>query len=165
MTEIQEVLIFQLLMLITVANGTPVAAKLILGDRAAAPLDGGLMLSDGHPLFGPSKTVRGVMLAVIATALSSVVLGLGWKVGILVGSVAMAGDLVSSFTKRRLGRASSSQAIGLDQLPESVLPLLACRLLLALSWLDIIVTAALFCAGKIVLSRLLFKVRLRDRPY
>jgi hypothetical protein len=92
-------------------------------------------------------------------------LGLGWKVGALVSTAAMAGDLLSSFIKRRLGLASSSQAVGLDQVPESVLPLLACRLLLPLSWLDIFVTAALFFVGEIVLSRLLFRLHVRDRPY
>jgi hypothetical protein len=34
-----------------------------------------------------------------------------------------------------------------------------------LSWLDIVVTAALFFVGEIVLSRLLFRLHLRDRPY
>ncbi len=165
MADLHEVLIFQLLMLLAAANGTPVAAKLILGEMFASPLDGGLILADGRPLFGPSKTIRGIVLAILATAISAALLGLGWKVGVLVGAAAMAGDLLSSFVKRRLGRAPSSQAIGLDQIPESVLPLLACRLLLPLSWLDILVVAAVFFAGEIVLSRILFRLNLRDRPY
>src|SRR4029078_10611144 len=121
--------IFQLLMLLAVANGTPVAVKLILSDGFAAPLDGGLTLADGRPLFGPSKTVRGVVLAILAPTISAALLGLGWKVGALFGSTAMAGDLLSSFVKRRLGLATSSQAVGLDQVPESALPLTRCRLL------------------------------------
>jgi hypothetical protein len=158
-------LILQLLILLAVANGTPVAAKLILGGAFASPLDGGLMLADGRPLFGPSKTVRGIVLAILATTISAMLLGLGWTIGALVGTTAMAGDLLSSFVKRRLGLAPSSQAIGLDQIPESVLPLLACLMLLPLSWLDMVVTAVVFFVGEIVLSRILFRLRLRDRPY
>ena len=160
-----EVLIFQTLMLIAVANGTPVAAKLILGDRFAYPLDGGIVLADGHPLFGHSKTVRGVVLGVLATILASVLLGLDWKVGALVGVVALASDLLSSFIKRRLGLKPHSMALGLDQIPESLFPLLAARLILPLSALDILIAVILFFAGELVLSRILFRLHLRDRPY
>jgi hypothetical protein len=77
----------------------------------------------------------------------------------------MAGDLLSSFCKRRLGRAPSSRATGLDQIPESLLPLLACPQALALTVADILVGCGLFFAGELLLSRLLFKLRLRERPY
>jgi CDP-2,3-bis-(O-geranylgeranyl)-sn-glycerol synthase len=160
-----EVLVFQLLMLLAVANGTPVAAKRVLGDRLSYALDGGALLPDGQPLFGHSKTVRGVLLAVLATTLASLLLGLGWEVGALVGVTAMAGDLFSSFVKRRLGLPPSSMALGLDQIPESLFPLLACRVLLPLNFLDIAIAVLLFCAGSLVLSRILFKFNLRDRPY
>jgi CDP-2,3-bis-(O-geranylgeranyl)-sn-glycerol synthase len=43
--------------------------------------------------------------------------------------------------------------------------LLACRLLLPLTMLDIGVAAALFFVGELVLSRILFRLHLRDRPY
>jgi hypothetical protein len=56
-------------------------------------------------------------------------------------------------------------ALGLDQVPESLFPLLACRLLLLLTWLDIGVAVILFVAGELVLSRILFKLHIRDRPY
>jgi len=92
-------------------------------------------------------------------------LGLGWAVGALVGTVAIASDLLSSFVKRRLGLAPSSQAIGLDQIPESLFPLLAARLLLPLGALDIAVATMLFFAGELLLSRLLYKWHVRDRPY
>jgi CDP-diglyceride synthetase len=158
-------LILQLLVLLTVANGTPVAAKKILGDRWAYPLDGGMVLADGRPLFGPSKTIRGIVLAVLATSGVAALTGLGWNVGALVGGVAIAGDLLSSFLKRRLGMPSSSMALGLDQIPESLFPLLACRLLLPLSIADIAIAALAFVAGELILSPLLHKLNLRDRPY
>jgi hypothetical protein len=158
-------LIVQLLVLLAVANGTPVAAKKLLGDTFARPLDGGARFADGRPLFGPSKTIRGIVLAVPATSGAAVLIGLDWKVGALLGSVAMAGDLFASLLKRRMGMPSSSMALGLDQIPESLFPLLACRWLLPLTLLDIGVVTIGFFVAELVLSRILFKLRLRDRPY
>lgn len=157
--------IAELLILLALANGAPVIAKKIFRDHLSAPLDGGALFFDGRPVFGPSKTVRGVILALGATALGATLLGLGWQTGILVAALAMAGDLLSSFIKRRLGRPASSRAIGLDQIPESLLPLLACRGLLLLSWADVLAVAALFLVGELLLSRLLYKAHIRDQPY
>jgi CDP-2,3-bis-(O-geranylgeranyl)-sn-glycerol synthase len=91
--------------------------------------------------------------------------GLGWGIGFGLGSTAMAGDLCSSFLKRRLGLPPHARASGLDQLPESLLPLLVFRDPLALTLADIAVIAGLFLVGEMFLSRLLFKIHLRDRPY
>jgi CDP-2,3-bis-(O-geranylgeranyl)-sn-glycerol synthase len=77
----------------------------------------------------------------------------------------MLGDLVSSFIKRRLGMPASSRATGLDQIPESLLPALACSPMLGLSFVDICVVVAAFFIGEIVLSLMLFKWHLRDRPF
>ena len=161
----QAVLIFQLLVLLAVANGTPVAAKLALGKTFARPLDGGALFVDGRPLFGPSKTIRGIVTSVLATSGAAALIGLGWQVGALIGTVAMVGDLGSSFVKRRMGLAPSSMAIGLDQIPESLFPLLACRLALPLTMLDIGVATIVFFVGELVLSPILFRLHLRDRPY
>ena len=133
----QVFVILQLLILLMLANGTPVIAKKLLGDRYSYPLDGNLTFAGGRPLFGRSKTIRGVVLAVLVTTAGAPLIGLDWKTGLLVGSVAMAGDLVSSFSKRRLNLPPSSRASGLDQVPESLFPLLACRNLLSLAAADI----------------------------
>jgi CDP-2,3-bis-(O-geranylgeranyl)-sn-glycerol synthase len=77
----------------------------------------------------------------------------------------MAGDLLSSFIKRRLGMPPSSKALGLDQIPEALFPLIVYRTWLSLTLVDITVIVALFFAGEIALSRLLFAWGLRDRPY
>lgn len=92
-------------------------------------------------------------------------MGLGSRVGVLIATFAMAGDLFSSFVKRRLDLASSSMAIGLDHIPESLFPLLASRLLLPLSILDVVAGATIFVAGALTLSPLLFKLNLRDEPH
>ncbi len=157
--------IAQSLYLLMLANGTPLVAKKMFGEHFAAPLDGGIVLGDGRRLFGPSKTVRGIVLAILATAAGARLLALDWRLGALAGGLAMLGDLASSFSKRRLGLEPSSRALGLDQLPESLLPLLACALWLGLGFADVVAAAAIFFVGELALSRLFFALRLRDRPY
>jgi CDP-2,3-bis-(O-geranylgeranyl)-sn-glycerol synthase len=161
----QALLILKLLILLSVANGAPVIAKLLLGDRFAWPLDGNARFVDGRPLLGASKTIRGVVLAVLATSMVAPLLALAPGTGALVGAGAMAGDLLSSFTKRRLDFKPSSRATGLDQIPESLIPALLCRQDMALSATDVAAVVAVFFVGEIVLSRLLFRLRIRDRPY
>jgi hypothetical protein len=82
-----------------------------------------------------------------------------------VALLAMAGDLLSSFLKRRRGLPPSSQALGLDQIPESLLPQFACIDPLGLTIADIVAGVVIFLVGELLLSRLLFKLKLRDRPY
>jgi CDP-2,3-bis-(O-geranylgeranyl)-sn-glycerol synthase len=77
----------------------------------------------------------------------------------------MAGDLGSSFIKRRMGLPSSSRALILDQVPEALLPALVCKSLLVLAIVDVALIVALFTVGEIVLSRLLFKLHVREQPY
>lgn len=161
----RSVVVLQLLFLLMLANGTPVIARKVFGDRYSYPLDGRLSLFDGRRLLGDSKTIRGVVLAMLVTTTGALLLGLGWEAGLLVGSFAMAGDLLSSFFKRRMNLPSSSRASGLDQIPESLLPLLACRDLLSLTAADILVCVVMFLVGEVLLSRLLYAWHLRDRPY
>ena len=77
----------------------------------------------------------------------------------------MSGDLFSSFLKRRLRLTPSSRAIGIDQVPESLFPLLACRRALSLTVSDIAVIVVTFFISEILISRVLYKFGLRDRPY
>jgi CDP-2,3-bis-(O-geranylgeranyl)-sn-glycerol synthase len=165
MAPVHPLLDFQLLALLALANAAPLIGKRILGNRLAYPLDGGSTFRDGRPLFGASKTIRGILLAILATAAAAPLIGLPAATGVLVGASAMAGDLLSSFVKRRLALPSSSKATGLDQVPESLLPLLACAGLLPLSIADIALIVAVFFIGEIVFSRLFYRLGLRDRPY
>lgn len=157
--------IVQLALLLAVANGSPVIVARMLGQRFAWRVDAGVDFRDGRPLLGKSKTLRGVLVSVLSSALAAPLLGFDWQIGIAIGSAAMAGDLFSSFVKRRLNLAPSSRATGLDQIPELLFPLLACRTVLSLSALDIAIGVAIFFAGEIVLSLLLYKIHIRDRPY
>jgi CDP-archaeol synthase len=163
--NIQLLMIVRLAILLAVANGAPVIASRIFDQRFSFPIDGGAEFVDGKPLFGKSKTVRGIVLSILSSAAAAPLLWFDWKIGVAVGSAAMAGDLFSSFVKRRLNFAPSARATGLDQIPESLFPLLACRGALALSVLDVSICVAIFFAGEVVLSLLLYKAHIRDRPY
>jgi len=121
----QYLAVLQLLILLTLANGSPVVAKKIFGNYCSWPLDGNIKFVDGRPLFGTSKTVRGILVSIFITLASAPLLGLTLKLGLVVSTMAMAGDLFSSVLKRRLGLQPSSRAVGLDQIPESLFPLLA----------------------------------------
>jgi CDP-archaeol synthase len=158
-------LIAKLILLLSIANGTPVAVKRALRDRFSQPLDGGLMLFDRRRLFGPSKTLRGALASVVLTTAAAPLLGFEPSVGAVVGCTAIIGDLLSSFVKRRLGFAPSSQAMLLDQIPEALFPVLACSVLLPLSAVDIVVVVASFSVGAILLSPVFHRIGLRDRPF
>ena len=154
-----------LLLLLGIANGAPIITKSLLGQRFATPLDLGLILPDGQPLFGCAKTFRGLVVSVACTALAAETLGLGWRIGAGIAASSMLGDLASSFLKRRLRLPPHAQAFGLDQIPEALLPLLVFRAHLNLNWWEIGVLVAVFIVLEILLSRLLFRLRIRDRPY
>ena len=155
----------QLMLLLGVANGAPLLGHRLLRERFARPLDGGLRFLDGRRLFGASKTLRGVLLALVITPAAAELLGVGGGAGFAIAVFAMLGDLASSFTKRRLGMASSSQAFGLDQVPESLFPLLAVRARFDLGAGDIVLLVMVFVVLELVISRVLYRLRLRDQPY
>jgi hypothetical protein len=155
----------RLLFLLALANGAPVLAKKMFGNRFSRPLDNGARCLDGQPLFGTSKTIRGIIFSVLLTVVGAYLVGLRGKIGAVVGSVAILGDLFSSFLKRRIGLPASSRAIGLDQVPESLFPLLACCRALSLRISDIAVIVISFFICEMLISRVLYKFRLRDRPY
>jgi CDP-diglyceride synthetase len=157
--------ILQILVLLTFANGTPIVAKKIFGSRFALPLDAGFIFLDGRPVFGASKTMRGIVVSILITTAIAPFIGLDLTIGAIVASSAMAGDIFSSFVKRRLNFPPSSQALGLDQVPESLFPMLACRDALSLTIADIALGVGIFFIGELILSRLLFRAHLRDEPY
>ena len=157
--------IAQGLFLVACANIAPVLLKKLIGGRCAWPLDFGATLADGRPLFGKSKTLRGIVVAAAASALAAPLVGVGAGVGALTGLASMAGDLASSFVKRRLGVPPSGEARYLDQIPEAVFGLMAAALALPLGPLDIALGALAFLVGQILGSRLFFALGLRDEPH
>ena len=157
--------ILQALVLLTLANGTPVIVKKIAGRHLAFPLDAGLKFFDGQPLFGSSKTIRGIAASVAVTAILAPLLGVSAAVGAVLAAFAMIGDIFSSFVKRRMRFPPSSRAIGLDQIPESLVPLLVCQNALLLTFSEIAICVGIFLVGELVVSRLLYHLHVRDQPY
>jgi hypothetical protein len=157
--------IAQALVIVGAANTAPLIGKRLFGAVAAWPIDAGLAMPDGRPLLGRSKTWRGIALALLAAAGAALALGVPVGLGVLAGAAAMAGDLLSSFAKRRLGRPPSSQALGLDQVPEALLGLLVLAAPLGLGAAEVAAAVAAFFAIELAMSRLLYAVGLRDEPY
>ncbi|MBA3004015.1 MAG: CDP-archaeol synthase [Desulfurivibrio sp.] len=103
-------------------NLLPPLASIALGDRLARPVDNGCTWFDNKPLFGPHKTIRGIMASLIGGTLTFHLLGVSWQTAAYAAGLLMAGDLLSSFIKRRMGLASGESVFGLDQIFEALLP-------------------------------------------
>lgn len=157
--------IAQTLLLLIAANGAPVLARKLFGNRYAYPLDGGLLLHDGQSLFGYSKTWRGLLVAILTSAIVASLLGFPAQLGALFGALSMSGDLLASFCKRRLGYAISSRARLLDVFPEALLPTLVLHTALHLGIADAIATAFGFFLLEVSFSPVLYRLRIRNRPY
>ncbi len=160
-----HLLLLRVMALLGIANGAPIIATKVFGERFDAPLDGGILLRDGAPLFGDSKTIRGVVASVGCSALGAPLLGFDWIFGAGFAAVSLAGDLLSSFLKRRRRLEPHAEAFGVDQIPEALLPLVIFRSELGLTPIEIAVLVAAFVALACLLSQLLFRLNIRDRPY
>lgn len=155
----------KLLLLIGVANGTPVIVTKLFGEIWAYPLDANRAFFDHRPVFGPSKTIRGLVFSLLLTAVCAPLFVLPWYYGLIIAITAMAGDLTSSFTKRRIGRPSSSMALGIDQIPESLFPMIAAHYILNVSWFGVALVVAAFFILELILSKILYKLKIRNQPY
>ena len=139
--------------------------KWFAGGRHFQALDNGIIFPDGRPLLGHSKTWAGVACAFTACSVIAPLLGLSIEAGLCTAAAAMAGDLCSSFVKRRLGLSSSAPAPGLDQVPEAVFPLFILQAFLPLTWSDMAVALLLFVLGEITFASLLERCGLREPPF
>ena len=155
----------QILVILLGANGAPVVAALLLRSRGNLAIDLGRQLQDGHPLFGSSKTWRGLVSALFASCALSLFFGYGLGFGLISGALVMAGDLLSSFVKRRRGLAPSDRCTGWDQLPESFLPSIYAAWFLGVGWWWVVIWSLAFTLIQMLVSRPLFWLHLRKRPY
>jgi predicted MPP superfamily phosphohydrolase len=105
-------------------NLLPPLAALILGEYGNRPLDRDRRWRDGRPLFGRHKTIRGILAAIVGGTAVFPLLGVPWFTAAIAALLAMVGDLLSSFGKRRLNLPSGSIAPFLDQIFECLLPAL-----------------------------------------
>jgi len=152
-------------MLLIAANGAPVIARKLLGARFSLPVDGGYQCSDRQPLFGASKTWRGLAAGIAAATLLAPLLSLPPSLGALFGAVSLSGDLLASFAKRRLGYAPSSRTRWLDAPLEALLPATALKTPLALGSAELVTVVGVFFLLEALFSPLLFRLHIRNRPY
>jgi len=132
------------LLLLIVGNSMPWLLGRLLGEHLRLPLDFGFTLPDGRALFGAHKTWRGLLGGLFGGALTAELCGLHWQLGLGFAALSLAGDALSSALKRRLAIRPGREVLGLDQLPEALLPLALLRAGLGLDWAQVAATAAIF---------------------
>lgn len=125
-------------------NLLPPITSLIFGNRWQQPVDGGILWLDGRPLFGSHKTIRGIVVGFLGGLAAAPVLGIPWWVGGAAALLAMAGDLLSSFIKRRPDVPSGSPVVVLDQIFECLFPALFLAHFLILSWREALLVPLMF---------------------
>ena len=132
------------LLLIVLVNVAPFIAHLLLHERLAWPLDFGFVLKDGKRLFGDHKTPRGVAAAMALGAVFAPLFGWHFTLGLGAGAAAMAGDLLSSFLKRRWGEEDGKPHWLVDQFFEALFPALLLFYLGGVNWQDLLGAVLLF---------------------
>ena len=157
--------LLQLLLLIIIANGAPILIRVLLDDGFNLAVDFGQKLPDKKPIFGPSKTWRGIFAALAATSATAWLLGYPAETGLVVAAYAVLGDLFSSFIKRRLSMPASSRAPLLDQVPESFLPAFMLKQTFNLDISAVMLLVLTFIILELLLSHILYKWGIREKPY
>lgn len=157
--------IFIGLLLIVSANAAPLLIRKLLRYHYTWPVDCGFDFYDGRPLFGSAKTWRGLLASILLTMGMASILGFPPSFGAGFASLSMIGDLLASFCKRRMGKAPSSRARGLDTVPESLIPVWILKDTLAISGADVVLIVVLFFLMEEFISPLLCRWHIRQRPY
>ncbi|MGC8121782.1 CDP-archaeol synthase [Marinobacter sp. VGCF2001] len=155
----------ELFVMLVLANGAPVIVAKLFHQHGNWPIDGGRQWRDGEFVLGPSKTWRGLVSGTLACALFAFWTGLWWLFGALFGGLALLGDMLSSFIKRRMGLVSSARAVWLDQLPEALLPMLFAWYWLELPGWEAGAIALLFALSNMLFSPLLYRLGIRKQPH
>lgn len=146
-------------------NGAPILIAKFADKWFDYPIDCNQLFFDGRPILGASKTFRGLIAALAISILIGSILALSLLTSLLFGALSMVGDMTSSFIKRRLGLRPSAMALGLDQIPESLFPLVGCQVLLGIDAEQIFLIVLAFLFIELPLSRVLFWLKIRKTPY
>jgi len=117
-------IIFKITAFIIWVNLLPPLASLFLGDRFSRPLDHDRLWLDKQPVLGRHKTIRGILASIVGGVAAFPLLGVSPQVAGTAAFLAMGGDLLSSFIKRRFSFPSGKDVVLLDQIFEALLPAL-----------------------------------------
>ncbi len=154
----------KVLALFWLINLAPVLLAHLLGTRWQNPLDEGRTWGDDRALFGPHKTKRGILAALLTGAVVGLLLGFPWWMGFGCAMLSMAGDLLSSFIKRRRALPSGSLVPGLDQLFEGLFPFFLLAPFYGLGIVNVFILTVVFVVGAYWGSWFLKEVLL-SKPY
>ncbi len=131
------------------------------------PLDFGFFIAE-KPLFGPHKTWRGLLIAIIVAGLVGLVLPYhNFTTGAFLGFSAMLGDLAGAGIKRRIGVASGMPCLPCDRIPDTLFPIVFAYVagILPLSMLQCII----LLIGNIFISKganiVWYVLRLKEHPW
>jgi len=158
-------ILWLILLIIIAANGAPIVMRKWFGRHLNHPVDMHYTFFDGNRLFGDSKTWLGAGSILLVATVISWIIGLGISTGLIAGIGVISGDLFSSFIKRRMGMRVSSMALGLDQIPESLFPYYLLMKTYNLSILDVILGVLCFLVLELLISHLLYRWHVREKPY
>ena len=125
-------------------NFLPPLANVIWGERFNKPIDGGRLFFDKHRILGNHKTIRGVLFCLLGGTAVAPLLGVDFHVAAFASLLAMAGDVLSSFIKRRSNKPCGSNVIVLDQIFEALFPVLFFKAFLQLTWAQILIILLCF---------------------
>jgi predicted MPP superfamily phosphohydrolase len=103
-------------------NMLPPLAHLIWEDRFKWPVDCGATWLDGRDILGPHKTYRGILFSLFGSLFFVHILPIGWRFILFGTSLALGGDLITSFIKRRLNLPAGERVPGMDHFLESLMP-------------------------------------------
>ena len=78
------------------------------------PLDGGHIFFDGRRIIGENKKINGIIIATITGLITGIMFN-NWFYGLLFGTAAWVGDMLNSFTKRRLNIKPGNKLPFFDQ--------------------------------------------------
>jgi len=134
------------------------------GQRFKRPLDGGSLWFDGQPVFGDHKTISGIVVSLLGGTAVFPLLGVDWYVAGSAALLAMLGDLLSSFIKRRFALPCGKSVVILDQLFESLLPTLYLSTVLHLSVSQKVIIVVFFISVAYMGARLWRSITYRSAP-
>ncbi len=140
----RSMVVLELVLFLVWVNFLPFGAYLAMGGRWDYPVDARRVWRDGRRVLGAHKTWRGCVVSVLGGAAIAPLLGLSVEQATLAATLAMTGDLATSFLKRRLSRPSGEPRLGLDQLLEGGLPMAVLSPALGLAAWEVAAVLALF---------------------
>jgi CDP-2,3-bis-(O-geranylgeranyl)-sn-glycerol synthase len=145
------------------ANAIPV---LLGGGR---PIDGHKLFSNGRPIFGAHKTIRGFVSGLAVGTLVGFGLSLVTNYSVLLGFAvslgALLGDLFEAFVKRRLGYAPGASLPVADQLDFVLGALLFSLLVSPPSWQVAIVVLVITPPIHLLTNSVAYQLGVKKEPW